>query len=250
MRPRSPYRLLLPLLLVLTACASRGPAIERMEAEALFQHGREQLREENWSDAVAAFERFTLVHPGHPRAAEARYRLGQAYMGQKEYVTAALEFNRLAADFPAGPWADDARYQVCAAYDQLSPKPPLDQEYTRTAIDHCRSLLASYPDSEYVDRARETIARLTARLAEKEYGTAEYYFRNRAYDSANIYYLAVVDTYSDTVWAPRALRRLIESYERLGYEPEAEEARQRLLRDYPDSAQARQLDGASADPRS
>jgi outer membrane protein assembly factor BamD len=229
------------------ACASRGPAFDRMDEEALFQYGMERLRARKWSDAITAFERFTLAYPNHPRVAEARYRLGDAYMGRREYVTAAMEYNRLVTEFPAGPWADDARFGVCRAYYELSPAPPRDQEYTATAVDHCRSLLTYYPESEYVPRATEILDELIDRLAEKDYENAEYYFRRRAYHSANIYYEWVVDNYPSTEWAPRALLRLHESYTRLGYEQEAEAARERLLREFPTSPQARQVNGATAD---
>lgn len=248
---RLKYIVLLPLFsLAAAACASSEPAVNRMAADELFLHGMEQLQAEEWSEAVEAFERFVLVHASHPRATEARYRLGEAFMGRREYITAALEFNRLAAEQPNGPWADDARFHVCAAYDELSLPPVLDQEYTLTAIEHCRSLLAYHPDSEFVPRATELIERLTARLAEKEYLTGEHYFKRNAFDSAIIYYLDVADRFPDTAWAPRALLRLVQSYEFRGYLPEAEAARERLLLDYPDSPEARQLNGDEAGDRS
>ena len=232
--------LILPLL---AACASRGPAIHQLDADALFNYGLERMAERDWSDAVTAFERFTLVYPTHPRIAEARYRLGEAYMARKEYVTAAMELNRLANDYPAGPWADDARFQVCLAYHELSPEPPHDQEYTRTAIGHCESLVAYYPESEYVARAREMVTELVSRLAEKDYRTAAGYERRRALDSALIYYQQVVENFAATPWAPRALLRMHDIYVRLEYEQEAEAAKNMLLRDFPTSPEARQLRG-------
>lgn len=243
--------LLLPavLPLVVAACAT-GAALDRLDQEGLFQYGMERLRNEDWSEAISAFERFTFTFPQDPRLPEARFRLGQAYQGRGEWVTAAVEFNRLAGDFPAGPWADDARFEVCRSYYELSPSPPRDQEYTVSAIDHCRSLISYYPDSEFVPRAQEMIQELVNKLAEKEFDNAEHYFQRRAYHSANIYYLWVVDNYPETPWAPRALLRLHESYTRLGYEQEAEAAKQRLLREFPTSPQAQQVNGATAAVRS
>jgi outer membrane protein assembly factor BamD len=247
---RLPRTILLAfLVLAVGACASRGDAFERLDEEGLFRYGMERLEARKWSDAIATFERFTLAYPNHPRASEARFRLAEAYMGRREYVTAAMEFNRLASEYPAGPWADDARFGVCRAYYELSPPPPRDQEYTATAVDHCRSLVSYYPDSEYVPRANEMMQVLIDRLAEKEYDNAEYYFRRRAYHSANIYYEWVVDNYAMTDWAPRALLRLHESYTRLGYDQEARAARERLLREFPTSPQARQVNGATAASR-
>jgi outer membrane protein assembly factor BamD len=239
------------LVLTMAACASRGPALESLDQEGLFRHGMERLEDRDWSGAIATFERFTLTFPTHDRVPEARFRIGQAYAGRGEHVTAALEFNRLASDFPAGPWADDARFEVCRAYYELSPSPPRDQEYTVTAVDHCRSLTLYYPESEYVPRAREMMDELVNKLAEKDFDTAEYYFRRRAYHSANIYYEGVANDYPETPWAPRALLRLHESYLRLGYDQEAQAAKERLLRDFPTSPQPQQNDrsGVTAEPR-
>jgi outer membrane protein assembly factor BamD len=241
------WTLIVPLLvLVQGACASRGPSLEAMDETALWEYAMDQLRSRQWETAANAFERFMLVHPNHPRVQEARFRIGETYQGRREWITAAMEFNRLAAEFPAGPWADDARFEVCRSYYQLSPRPQLDQEYTRQAVGHCESLLVYYPDSEFVPRAQEILTELVARLAEKEYLVAEDYFRRRAFDSAIIYYESVVSDYPTTVWAPRALLRLVQVYERLDYQPEMQAARDRLLQQYPASPEARQLSGAAA----
>jgi outer membrane protein assembly factor BamD len=239
--------MILPFLAVVpSACASRGPALESMDAEALFEHGMAELRARHWTEAAAALERFVLVHPNHPRVQEARFRIGESYQGRREWVTAALEFNRLAAEYPAGAWADDARYEVCRSYYELSLPPQLDQEYTRTAIAHCESLIAFYPESDFAPRGREIITELLNRLAEKEFRTGEGYVRRRALDSAVIYFEAVAREFPTTPWAPRALLRLVETYDRLGYEPESRSARDRLLREYPDSPEARQISGIAA----
>lgn len=217
-----------------------------MDADALYAYGMEKLEEREWGEAITAFERFTLIFPAHGRSAEARYRLGEAYVGRKEYVTAAMEFNRLASDYPAGPWADDARFQVCQAYHRLAPRAPLDQEYTRTAIGHCESLIAYYPDSEHVEPAQLIRTELVNRLAEKDYLTAERYeTRTRCPDCALIYYQQIAENFAMTPWAPRALLRMHRIYLQLEYEQEAEAARQMLIRDFPESPEAKQLSGVT-----
>jgi outer membrane protein assembly factor BamD len=232
--------------LALAGCGARGPALEKLEADPLYLRGTEALQAKKWSDAIAAFERFTLTFPNHQRLPEARYRLAEAYMGRKEYVTAALEFNRLANDYPAGPWADDSRYMVCVSYYELAPGPQLDQEYTRSAIDHCQSLITYYPDSEFVPKARDRVTELTNRLAEKEFNTADFYFRKQGYDSSIVYFETVVREYPQTPWAPRALARMHEVYVILKYADEAAKTKEKLLKDYPDSPEAKRLGGTPA----
>ncbi|MGQ0814199.1 MAG: outer membrane protein assembly factor BamD [Gemmatimonadota bacterium] len=225
----------------MTACASATRVPEGLPPDSLFQRALNQFHERNWTDAITLFERFVIEHPTHPRVQEARLFIGHGYFGRKEYITAATEYSRLANDYPAGPYGDDARFKVCESYYKLSPKPPLDQQYTRAAIDHCQSLLTYYPSSEFAAPAQEMLTELRNKLASKVFLTAEFYFKRAAYDSGIIYYDQAVRDYSDTPFAPRALLRLFETYQILGYKEEADAAKQRLLKDYPTSPEARQL---------
>jgi outer membrane protein assembly factor BamD len=223
------------------ACAARPQSLAQLPPDQIMERAHGMLRERKWTEAIAAFEQFVIQYPTHPRVQEARFRLGEAYFGKKEFITAGNEFSRLANDYPAGPYADDARFKVCESYYRLSPKTQLDQQYTRGAYDHCQSLIAYFPNSEFVPRGRELMVELRNKLADKEFNTGEFYFKRGAYDSAIIYYESTVRDYADSAQAPRALARLVEVYKTLGYKEEEEATRQRLLKDYPTSPEARAL---------
>ena len=229
------------LTLGIGACATAAQVPDQLTPEELFDRGLAALQDRDWTSAIALFERFVIQFPAHPRLQEARFNLSNGYFGKKEYITAANEYSRLANDYPAGPWADDARYKVCESYHALSPKPQLDQQYTRAALDHCQSLITYYPTSDFVPKAQDLLNDLRNKLAEKAFLTGQFYFSRNAYDSAIIYYEAAVRDYPETPVASRALYRLYETYLELGYEEEAEATKQRLLKDYPASAEARQL---------
>lgn len=233
-------------LLLLAACSAKTQEAQQITADELYAEAQEALSNRKWSDAITAFERFSLQFPTHPRVQEARYRLSEAYFGKKEYITSATEFARLASDFPAGPWADDARFKVCESYYKLSPKPPLDQQYTRGAIDHCQSLETYYPTSEYVPQAQKLVAELTNKLADKHYRNAEFYYKRGAIDSAILYYEMTLRDFPTTDFAARSLLRLFQAYTTLGYKEEAEAAKARLIKDYPASDAAKQVQGAIA----
>jgi outer membrane protein assembly factor BamD len=239
---------LLPALLI-AACASSGPALDGLDADALYEVGERALAERKWDDAVRAFERFVISHPSDARYQEARFRLGEAYFGDGEYISASAEFNRLAQDYPGSDWADDARFQVCRSYERLAPPVELDQQYTHSAVEHCSALVQFFPQSEYVPRAREIIASLRNRLGTKLFKTGEWYRGRGLIDSSIINYDLVVADYPDTDAAPRALLRLFEAYRELGYDEEAEATRARLLAEYPDSAEAREVGGGGSGAR-
>lgn len=225
-----------------TACASSGPKLTKLTPDELFAYGQQRAQAHKWRDAISAFERFTFEYPNNPRYQEARYELSKAHFGAKEYITAATEYARLAMDFPAGPWADESRFGVCESYHRLSPRVELDQEYTNAAIEHCEALLSYHPDSPFVPRAQEIIKEMRDKLAAKEFQAGTYYERRRALDSAIKYFQSTVDTYPTSSSAPRALLRLVRIYELLKYQDEAQTARNRLLKDYPASAEAKGLE--------
>lgn len=229
----------LALILALVGCPKELP--KDASPEELYRIGHDSFEREKWDRAIEALQRFLFQDPGHPKADSAQYLIGSAYFNQDQYLTAAAEFLRLAQNRPAGPLADDARYRACLSYYELSPRPELDQEYTHEAIDQCRSVMLLYPGSPHAEEANERASELTEKLARKYYLTADYYLKRRAYDSAIVYFEHLLETYPGVSFEPEALLKLYQTYQRLGYDDEARQARDRLLRQYPESPEAREL---------
>jgi outer membrane protein assembly factor BamD len=230
----------LAAVIVLFGCSGSAKPAAPTSAEALFDRAAGELATKHYTEASEDFERFTLEYPTHPKVQEARFHIGEAYLGKKEYVTAAAEFTRLATDYPSGGFADDARFKVCEAYSRLSPVVQLDQQYTKAAIDHCEALVTYYPTSELVPRAQEIAKALREKLAEKMLLAGEFYFRRRAYDSAILYFDSTLKDYPSTSAAPKALLRTVETYQKLGYKEEAQAAKERLLKEYPGTSEAKE----------
>jgi len=231
--------LVLMLSLSVSGCPKELP--RDVPPEELYRIGLEAYQRERWQRAIDALQRFLFQDPGNEKADSAQFLIGESYFNQEQYLTAASEYLRLAQTRPAGPLADDARYRACQSYYELSPRPELDQEYTQEAIDQCRSVTLLYPGSPYSSEAVERTRELTDKLARKYYLNAEYYYKRRAYDSALIYLEHLVQTYPEASVEPEALGMLYDTYQRLGYRQEAEQTRQRLLTQYPESSQAREL---------
>lgn len=220
------------------ACGPRGPLLHELGPDELYELGMTALAEKDWNKAIRAFTQMTSRFPGDPRNEEVRFQLGNAYFGKKEYISAAAEFVRLATDFPSGEYADDSRFKTCEAYYRLSPKPQLDQQYTQAAIEHCEALIAYFPNSEYAPRAQELIDDLRNKLAHKILLTGEYYYKRQAFDSSIIYFEDLLRQFPRSKYAPQALLRLIQTYQRLGYREELEATKERLLREFPNTAEA------------
>ncbi len=212
----------------------------------LYRIGSEEFDRGHWGKAIEALQRFIFQDPGHQKADSAQFLIGASYFNQKQYLTAASEFLRLAQNRPAGALADDSRYKACESYFNLSPRPELDQEFTQEAIDQCRSVALLYPSSPFGAEAMERVNELIDKLAEKHYLNAEYYYKRKAYDSAIVYLEHLLQNYAGSEVEPEAMLKLYESYVKVGFVKEADDIRNRLIREYPDSRQAREVEEKAA----
>lgn len=212
-----------------------------LSPDELFRRGREAWEDRRWLIARTAFERLLLLAPTHPKADSAQFLLADTHFQEKAYLTAASEYLKLAQTRPTIDLADDARYRACLSYAELSPRPELDQRYAEESVAECRSLLVLYPQSPLVAEADSLIARMRNKLARKLYLNAQYYVDRGAYDSAVLYLNDLLKTYPESDVVPAALLRLYEAYQLIGYDDEATEVRERLLREHPTSPEARSL---------
>jgi outer membrane protein assembly factor BamD len=233
--------LLLVCLFVLSGCFARQQNPALLEPDDLHARAEAAFQARNFGRAAELYEVFVLHHHGDPRAPEARLNLGTAYQERREYVTAATHFQRLITDFPQSPLGLAARMGICESYYRLSPRPALDQEYTVSGILHCESVAQYYPGTDPALRATGYVTEMRMTLARKAYETGMFYLRRRAFDAAVVYFQQVVDQFPQTELAPAALLQMAETYTRQGYVEDAQEARERLLRDYPTSPEAQGL---------
>lgn len=242
---KKPFALRGLLLALVLASALPGCAVFRQEQpvspETQRQRGLQAFQEGRWRRATVLLSGWTQQASGDPRLPETLHALGNAYLHVGEHVSAAASFLRLVSEFPTDTLGRSARFGMCDAYRRLSPKAQLDQDYTLTAIAYCESYASIYPATPEAQQARGWVTELTEKLARKAYENGMFYFRRQAYDAAVIYFNETLEQYPNTSWAPAALLKLIESYDRIGYREEATEARARLRRDYPNSDEAKSL---------
>lgn len=230
----------------LAGCAS-GPRYQDMTPEALHALGQAEFDEGDHQNAIRALDRLILTYPEYEQIAEGRFLLARTYFEDEQYLLAADEFLRFLERHSGHLLGPEAALNVCRSYVQLSPDPQRDQQYTRQAFGVCRDVAAQYRTSAVAVEADAFAEEMRMKLAEKDYLNADHWYRRGAYDSAIIYWEMVVESYSDTEWAPRALLGIACAWEEIGYEDDAEEARQRLLASYPDSPAAAQARNGSPD---
>ena len=226
---------------LVAGCAGNGINPASLTADELYEQASGYYQAGNLGRALPLLESFVQLPFGDPRSPDVRMWLGQGYQRRRQYITAASHYQRLIEDYPGSTHEIGARFGICESYYRLSPPPELDQEYTYAGIAHCESVSNLYAATEQGVQAAQYLDELRHKLAEKVYDAGAFYMRRRAYDAAVLSFQDVLENFPQTRFAPMAIFSLIDAYDRLGYVEEAQAQRDRLLQQFPDSAEARQL---------
>lgn len=224
----------------LSACGG-GSRYQNMEADEIFRIASTEFEEESYGNAIDALDRLLVAHGDWERVPEARLMLAQAYFEDGDYLTARSEFGRFLDRYAGHPRSAAASLGICQSLAAMAPKPQRDQGYTLEAITSCRNVVVDFAGREEAAQAAMISNQLRQTLAEKEYLTGDFYFRRNLFDSAIKYWEFVINLYPDSEFAPDALLGVYRANMMIGYEDLAEEARQRLLLEYPDSDAATEV---------
>lgn len=230
--------LVLCLLAAAVGC-SPIPELGETTAEDAYQVGAAAAERGDYLLAIEAFKRVTATAPLHEMADDALMGLADAHRAMSDYAQAESEYRQLVSDYPRSPLVPEAEYKLGLTYYEQALPAELDQSMTNQAISQFERFLTAYPESDFVGAARDKIAELRGRLAQKSYEAADLYFSLGDPRAARVYLEAVVREYPDTRWAPAALLDMARSYADEGSKALAANAYQRLMDLYPDSNEAR-----------
>jgi outer membrane protein assembly factor BamD len=218
------------------------PPVETVEttqkrADSLFEAGKAHFRAGNWKQAATALDRGLLImNYDDPRRPLGHFMMGEVLFAQDNQLQAVREFRRVADEGGADSLAADALLRAGDAYASLWRKPELDPTYGETALSTYREVQQRYEGTLGARRAGARIVELQEQFAVKEYRTALFYHRLKAYDSAILSLRNVVATWPRTAIVPEALVKLVETYAKLEYEEDLRETCKYVARFFPDTS--------------
>ena len=158
--------------------------------------------------SVEIFGKVTDNSPYGPLAAKAQYKLGLVLKSQQRFEEAQDAFYRVVKNYPDSEWVEPAQYQLAESRAALSRGPDYDQAATQEAKERFEKYLQEHPDAVLSEEAEKNIEQLRMKEAESAYNTARFYEKQKACDSARLYYDGIINDYPGSVWASRAMERL------------------------------------------
>lgn len=244
---RPARRALLALVLIgaplsLSGCLSSDDDIdlatyvEQTEpADVLYNQGLANLSSGRLREASKKFDAVDRQHPYSEYARKSMVMGAFANYRQGNYDEAINSAKRYVALYPSTEDAAYAQYIIGLSYFKQIRDVTQDQKESRRAIEAMQEVVDRWPDSEYVDDAKEKVRFARDQLAGKEMQVGRYYLERREYIASVKRFRYVVENYSNTRHVEEALARLTETYFAMGLTNEAQTAAAVLGQNYPDS---------------
>jgi outer membrane protein assembly factor BamD len=176
--------------------------------EQLAVRGMEAFDDEDYSEALKAFNKLKERYPYSRYAILAELKVADAHFHRKEYPEAVASYEEFASLHPKNEAIPYVLYQIGASYyEQLLTK-DRDQTPTYHAIISFERLVESHPNSPQASKAKERIQICRELLAENEIYVARFYYKSKHYKAALARFEGVLAVYGDVM--PLTTRKEIE----------------------------------------
>jgi outer membrane protein assembly factor BamD len=233
---------------LLAGCASQpdkdvtaGWSPNKLYAEAM-----DERNSGNFERAIQLFEKLEGRAAGTPLAQQAQLEKAYAHYKNGEPAQALATLDRFIKLHPASPALDYALYLKglvnfndnlglfgFISQQDLSER---DQKAAKDSFEAFKELVERFPDSRYAPDARQRMTYIVNALAQYEVHVARYYYRRGAYVAAINRAQTALRDYQNVPAAEEALYLLMKSYEALGMDEQARDARRVLEANFPNSA--------------
>jgi len=217
-------------------------------AEKNYTRGNDELKDENYQEALKFFVFTKAKFPFSRFATLAELRIADTYYAQEKYVDSIDAYKQFQKFHPTHPQVLDGytAYRVCQAYVKQIPSdwfliPPShekDQGATRDAILELNSFRRSHEDSKYMPNVNKLYRKCIRRMASHELYVARFYL-DRDRPGATILRLeALLKKYPDAGVDPEVMLLLGQTYMKLEKRDLAVKTFRLLISKYPDSARS------------
>ena len=145
----------------------------------------------SWEKTAGLFEKVVKNGPYSPIAPRAQMNAGAAREKQKDFPLAVKAYERAADRYADQKQvAADATFKAGLAYQKEAKTADYDQSVSGKAIATFTDFIALYEDDPRVPDARRRITALRSEEARGNFSIAQYYEKNKKWESARIYYNA------------------------------------------------------------
>jgi len=214
--------LLLSCLYLFVSCSSTE--IEgTTEAETLFNDIKSNYNGKRYLLALEKISSFRSKYPYSFYVTEVELLRANIYYEQENYLEAVDAYLSFRDFHPNYENLDEIEWRISESFFKQLPE-GVDRDITPalSAIDSYQDLIRKFPNSNYIEKAKERVVRLEKMLEDKELYIADFYYRTADYQSASYRYRKVLSTSRSDDVIKTSLERAVLSYAKIGNKSECE----------------------------
>jgi outer membrane protein assembly factor BamD len=176
--------IVLIILLLVSSCGEYSKVLKSTDFDL------KKAKAKEYFDAGQYVKTTELLNQILPRfratdeAEELSWMNAESYLGMKDYFVAGSYFKTFVDMYPFGKHAEEANFMAAYCDYKISPRPELDQENTRNAIDGFKIFMTKFPNSPRIDECKKYLEELQNKLVKKSYLSAKLYYDMKQYKAA------------------------------------------------------------------
>jgi outer membrane protein assembly factor BamD len=175
---------LLLLVVLFSSCNEYQKALKNEDIAAKFEMGTKMYEAGKYSKAIRLFEQIAPQYRGKPQAEKLFYMFSQSYYKTKQYTLSGYQFENFVSSYPKSEKLQESAYLGAKSYSKLSPEYSLDQTDTFKAIEKLQTFIDTYPNSEFLGEANESVRVLAEKIEKKVFENAKGYNTISEYKAA------------------------------------------------------------------
>ena len=245
---------------VLAGCGTiTEDQFDGQSAQIIYAQGQAYLQDENYSDAITAFQALNAQYPFSPQAKQGNLGLIYAYFQHGDPALSLAIASRFLRNYPSDPDAAYAYYMMGVVefnngrgfLEEHFPYQMSDHDAAnyRAAYKSFQAVVQQFPKSRYTQDAKRRMIYLLNVMAMYQVKVGEFNFAKRAYVAAAQRGLNVLLHYPQSPVVESALELMLRSYEKLNLPQLAHQAAQMLTLNFPNNDAAKSFLKAYAEQK-
>ena len=199
------YIFILLVTIGLSSCSEYQKVLNKGTVEQQYQMATKMYDSQKYDRAIQLFEKVTPMYRGKPQMERIQYMVAQSHYNTKQYSLAAYYFDKFAKNYPKSSKVEEAAYLSAYSYYLASPIYSLDQKDTKQAISALQNFIYTYPNSDKVADANNSIKELTHKLEKKSFEIAMQYYKMNDYIAAIASFDNLMNDYMGTSYDEQAM---------------------------------------------
>jgi len=220
---------------LLVGCSSKPDVVPEVPPSQLYAEAQTAISQSYWEEATKKLEAIDTRYPFGAYSNQVQLDLIYTYYKKVDLPLSLATINRFMRLHPTDPKMDWVVYMKGLVYMQQGESSLLDffgidpsdrePELAKKAYSTFALLLRRYPSSSYTADAKARMAFLKERFSRYELAVTDYYARRGANVAAANRGQALIRDYTDTQAARDVLPIMLQAYEKLHLEKQADHVR-------------------------